>query len=140
MSPNHGTSAGIRFAALVCSAALAASVVGGPAAGEAQAKGRCTPVAHIYPFKKFFYAIGGGRCTSEQHKMAVSGYLWGPMDGNFYEFSKECYSVKHCLELTPNLTNNPPGRQKWKIAIVFGWKHHWYTMPHYKWIKKTYYF
>ena len=138
MSPNRRTRAGIRLATLVCSAALAASVAGGAGAGDAQAAGRCTPVAHIYAFKKFFYAIGGGRCSSEQHKMAVSGYLWGP--GNFYEFSKECYSVERCLELTPNLTNNPPGRQKWKIAIVFGWKHRWYSMPHYKWIKKTYYF
>jgi hypothetical protein len=121
----------------LCAALAGAALVAGPA--TANARGRCTPVAHLYPFKKFFYGIGGGRCTSKQHKMAVSGYIYGPVDGALYEFSTECYDVRHCLELTPNL-ENPPGRQRWTIAIVFGWKHHWYTMPHYKWIKKRYHF
>jgi hypothetical protein len=119
-------------------AVLAAlAIAAGPGAGGAEAKGRCVPVAYMYPSGKSFYAIGGGRCTGSQHKMAVSGYMWGA--GGFYEFSKECYDVVRCLELTPSLPN-PPGRQKRTIAIVFGWKSHWYALPHYKWIRKSYWF
>jgi hypothetical protein len=124
---------------VLCAVALGATIAAGAGAPAAEAKGRCRPVAYIYHYKKFFNAIGGGRCSSKQHKMAVSGYLWGPSDSHFYEFSKECYGVKHCLELTPDFSN-PRGRDHWKIAIVFGWKHHWYTMPHYRGTKKSYWF
>jgi hypothetical protein len=83
------------------------------------------------------YGIGGGRCTGKQHKMAVSGYMWG--NGGFFEFSKECYDVKHCLEVSIDWPN-PPGVHRYTIAIVFGWKSRWFTMPHYKWARRSYRF
>ena len=109
----------------------------GPAAAPANAAGRCTAVAQIYHWDKGWYEISGGRCTDKQFKMVVSGNVYGKKI--FYEPRKTCFNTKVCLELSQTFTN-PPGIFDYTIAIVFGWKHHRFTMPHYRGIKKRYRF
>ena len=129
-----------RLITSICLIVVTAFAWGAATAPAAEAA-KCTPVAEVYPWEGGFYAIAGARCDAKMHKIAVSGYLYGEeWSSHLFEFSKKCKGKRWCLQETPVL-KNPPGLQTYKIAIVGGWKHHWYSVPpKYVWLKRKFRF
>ena len=121
--------------ALVCAGAMLASSLGATG-GVSAAEASCSTYAQPHYWSTGFYTIAGGRCTENQHKIAVSGHVTG--GGRWYEISEECHGTRNCLDVSPNL-KNPPGRQRWKISVVVGYKTHWYSVPA-KYVVRNYYF